>query len=475
MAKREPWHTIRFAFSVIRFVVSRALPVIIAFLLCGSAHGLTVLPIRIPIPNFLLPRPVELRYTGYFLDLAINGPGYFLVKDPRTGELFVTRYGVFRLDSEGRVVNTQGFRLQGFNTPILLNETYAESTALADLQLDKGLIPANLPITAANSQVMDIYIAGNGRLIIFLADGTAYVRGQIVLQDFEKPSLLRTRWLYLFDNLEPALKKTSRQGIVVSGALEANFPNKPGLLLDRAGQTATVWDTGSNGRILQASTDLVHWTSVVTNRTQFFADGSSGRPAIFFSDTNATTSVRFYRIVAGPAIYLTGVATDLAIEGEGFFIVKNATGESFATRAGHFEIDRNGFLITEQSLRVQGFSEVEPPGGYKAASVIGDIKLDKGSTLPAGALAESFNKAEISNILIDASGKINVLLSDGTQYVRGQILLQDFSNPFALVEKPNGLLGNIAQAGPFPTLTPPNTKNLGRIESGALEIPALNK
>src|SRR6187455_2811152 len=53
----------------------------------------------------------------------------------------------------------------------------------------------------------------------------------------------------------------------------------------------------------------------------------------------------------------TGRQEDLFIDGdEGFFIVKDADGDSFATRAGDFSVDRQGYLVTSRGLRVQGFS-----------------------------------------------------------------------------------------------------------------------
>lgn len=51
----------------------------------------------------------------------------------------------------------------------------------------------------------------------------------------------------------------------------------------------------------------------------------------------------------------TGVATDLAIQGNGFFVLKNGD-QSFYTRDGSFSIDKNGTLVDPANgLRVQGW------------------------------------------------------------------------------------------------------------------------
>ncbi len=51
----------------------------------------------------------------------------------------------------------------------------------------------------------------------------------------------------------------------------------------------------------------------------------------------------------------TGRPTDLAIEGNGFFVVGGGDGNLF-TRAGNFRLDADGNLVTNQGLPVQGFA-----------------------------------------------------------------------------------------------------------------------
>jgi flagellar hook protein FlgE len=52
----------------------------------------------------------------------------------------------------------------------------------------------------------------------------------------------------------------------------------------------------------------------------------------------------------------TGNITDLAIEGNGFFIVRNGTTGSYMfTRSGNFSIDENGNLVTSDGMNVYGW------------------------------------------------------------------------------------------------------------------------
>ena len=64
-------------------------------------------------------------------------------------------------------------------------------------------------------------------------------------------------------------------------------------------------------------------------------------------------------------------ATDLAVNGDGFFQVKGHTGVSY-TRDGSFHFDKDGYLITNSKHRVQGFQANEKG---ELENRIGDIKF----------------------------------------------------------------------------------------------------
>jgi len=58
----------------------------------------------------------------------------------------------------------------------------------------------------------------------------------------------------------------------------------------------------------------------------------------------------------------TGVPTNVAIQGNGFFVVGDATNRSY-TRAGDFSFDADGMLVTADGLPVQGFTATDPVTG----------------------------------------------------------------------------------------------------------------
>jgi flagellar hook protein FlgE len=148
-----------------------------------------------------------------------------------------------------------------------------------------------------------------------------------------------------------------------------------------------------------------------------------------------------------------------AIAGEGFFTVKDpSTGITYATRDGSFEVDPDGYLVTGSGLRVQGFSDA-------GLTTRGDLKLD--ATGATGAAAG----ARMASFSIDSQGKMQVVLNDGSAaFVRGQVLLQNFTTPQALTKEGSNLFGNLANAGPLAQTAVPDAGGLGEIASGQLEM-----
>lgn len=168
------------------------------------------------------------------------------------------------------------------------------------------------------------------------------------------------------------------------------------------------------------------------------------------------------------ALSRTGVQTDLAVSGNGFFIVRDpVSGSEYATRSGDFRLDENGYLITNRGFRVQGFTDAVTNQSQLVTR--GDIQINMG-TPPATLTVDP--TATITSYDINLEGVITVRLSDGNQYTRGQILLQNFLDPQALMKEGGNLYSGLGNAGPVGATGPvaPATNGVGRIQSGALEL-----
>ncbi|MCX8031685.1 MAG: flagellar hook protein FlgE [Thermodesulfovibrionales bacterium] len=82
--------------------------------------------------------------------------------------------------------------------------------------------------------------------------------------------------------------------------------------------------------------------------SQTLAGGSSqiGR-GVLVSDVSALFSQGSFQTSAS--------VLDLAIDGEGFFIVKDNSGARYYTRAGQFSLNKDGFIVNPEGLFLQGY------------------------------------------------------------------------------------------------------------------------
>jgi flagellar hook protein FlgE len=88
------------------------------------------------------------------------------------------------------------------------------------------------------------------------------------------------------------------------------------------------------------------------------------------------------------ALVTTDSPTDLAIQGEGFFVVEgNLAGADarYYTRAGQFHIDSSGRIVNSEDMHLQGYTADE---AGVMGSTIGDLVVDQG-TVPASRTTEA--------------------------------------------------------------------------------------
>lgn len=84
------------------------------------------------------------------------------------------------------------------------------------------------------------------------------------------------------------------------------------------------------------------------------------------------------RILTQGSLANTGVATDLALQGDGFFVLQGPDGQSF-TRNGQFTVDQDGRLVSLSGDRVQGF-QADATG--QIGSRFGDIVVSSINSPP---------------------------------------------------------------------------------------------
>jgi flagellar hook protein FlgE len=81
------------------------------------------------------------------------------------------------------------------------------------------------------------------------------------------------------------------------------------------------------------------------------------------------------------AIQSSGGPMDAAIQGDGFFIVKDQAGQTLYTRGGNMQVDQQGHLTTATGEKVQGWT-ISADGSVDANAAIGDIVVAVGALNP---------------------------------------------------------------------------------------------
>ena len=150
-------------------------------------------------------REGSIEKTGAPFDLAINGPGYFTVRDANGGTHY-TRNGHFTLDSEGRIATQDGDLLQGDGGEITVTS-------------DDG----------------DIHIADDGTVT-----GIKGQLGKVKLVSFDNEAALKKEGASLYSTDQqpkPIEKATMKQGALESSNVSAVVEISHMLEIMRAYQT----------------------------------------------------------------------------------------------------------------------------------------------------------------------------------------------------------------------------------------------
>lgn len=134
--------------------------------------------------------PGSLNSTGVESDLAVNGNGFFVVKDPTSGSSYVTQDGTFTVDNNGYLVTSGGLQVQGVSGPI---------------QISAG---------SSTASVASYTIGSDGTVTVNLSDGTSSTAGQIELQNFSNPDQL----VKVGDNLYTATAAAGGSAAAAAGS-----------------------------------------------------------------------------------------------------------------------------------------------------------------------------------------------------------------------------------------------------------------
>lgn len=401
------------------------------------ADEITLTPLSAPA----LTQESQLVYrTGRMTDLAIQGPGWFLLRDPWTQRAAVTRAGVFRLDPEGYLITPRGFRLQAEPLPGGPAATWPEDhPRFCDVQIPSAWGALD-ELNPNETTVRSFTINEDGTLELSSSDNSSSNPMRLPLAVVPNPELLQNRGFGI-------------RGVPDLSALIIGLPASKSPSLGRLQLGAL------DPREIPVALRALY--PRIRNFTQGAVRRSSG-------------------------------ITDLAISGAGFFVVRDqVTSERLATRAGCFTITEDGFFELPGGYRLQGQVHSHPVFGTLTDLRAVDSWRPDGMAAPPGAVAR-FDS-------IGYEGEIQNVWSDQTSQEIGRIRLQEFRNPEALTVRvtdpcgimaegvmedwgeidPAALVLNGALFAGYAEALPqrldagaPGRNGLGLIHSQALELPA---
>ena len=136
----------------------------------------------------------------------------------------------------------------------------------------------------------------------------------------------------------------------------------------------------------------------------------------------------------GP-IKITGGLLDMAVNGDGFFVIQLPNGQVAYTRDGSFKVDSQGRMVTS--------------GGYPLVPAV---------QIPSGALG----------LNITNQGEVRIMNPNGGETPIGQVQLVSFINPGALKKLGENSMIATSASGP-PVQGIPGENGLGTVQQGAVE------
>ena len=428
-------------------------------------------------------------------------------KTTPAGIQYATRAGDFRLDSNGYLVNNSGMRVQGYSDLIL------EPTSVGDIKFDRGDYMSSVEVIKADDNFKLLTTNKNhglktGNIVVLKSDSelTAPTNadGPVpgTLLQAGTPYYVHAisdNQIAFYDNLTNATNNDLDKALLINPPKEGvrvvkKLASYESSSVSQINNENTIFTKAAHGfkdgdkvefyvgnstkataaQTVDSKTGIGDYTA-----TPFEVDGTQGAletgDVIYFSNGAKFT-------LSAPA---AASATQLQgrLEGGNVMAGEGATISSAAsltidtdgvktTVSANVDGDKSGAFTRSFFISLRGEKSFTLHSSQEDASLrVRPIKFDNLSIKDAVVTkVASSTTAEIQNISVDGAGKVNIMLTDGTQYSRGQVLLKKFTNEQALSKQGSNLYSNLQNAGGNKEWGVAGSDGYGRVEAGALEL-----
>ena len=427
-------------------------------------------------------------------------------KTTPAGIEYATRAGDFRLDSNGYLVNNSGMRVQGYSDLIL------EPTSVGDIKFDRGDYMSSVEVIKADDNFKLLTTGKNhglktGNIVVLksdseltaptLADGSQVPGTLLQAGTPYYVHAISDNQIAFYDNLTNATNNDLDKALLIN-------PPKEGV---RVVKKLASYESSSVSQINNENT-------IFTKAAHGFKDGDkvefyvgNSTKATAAQTVDSKTGIGDYTVTpfevdgtqgaleTGDIIYFSNGAkftlsapaaanaTQLQgrLEGGNVMVGEGATISSAAsltidtdgvktTVSANVDGDKSGAFTRSFFISLRGEKSFTLHSSQEDASLrVRPIKFDNIKESVVTKVASS-TTAEIQNISVDGAGKVNIMLTDGTQYSRGQVLLKKFTNEQALSKQGSNLYSNLQNAGGNKDWGVAGSDGYGRVEAGALEL-----
>ena len=429
-------------------------------------------------------------------------------KTTPAGIEYATRAGDFRLDSNGYLVNNSGMRVQGYSDLIL------EPTSVGDIKFDRGDYMSSVEVIKADDNFKLLTTNKNhglktGNIVVLksdseltapsLADGSQVPGTLLQAGTPYYVHAISDNQIAFYDNLTNATNNDLDKALLINPPKEGvrvvkKLASYESSSVSQINNENTIFTKAAHGfkdgdkvefyvgnstkataaQTVDSKTGIGDYTV-----TPFEVDGTQGAletgDIIYFSNgakftlsapaaANATQlqgRLEGGNVMAGEGATISSAAS-LTIDTDG---VKT-------TVSANVDGDKSGAFTRSFFISLRGEKSFTLHSSQEDASLrVRPIKFDNLSIKDAVVTkVASSTTAEIQNISVDGAGKVNIMLTDGTQYSRGQVLLKKFTNEQALSKQGSNLYSNLQNAGGNKEWGVAGSDGYGRVEAGALEL-----
>lgn len=392
--------------------------------------------------------------TGNSTDVAVQGAGFFVVKDPNSGTPYYSRDGQLIQDKSNNLVDSSGDIIQGYNmvapTGVSSNISFTNMLSNAPKASTNFTLGANLNTNATITPAANITTTAGSANITLGSNGTTYAVGSSIQ--------------FLSSGAMPGGLSPNTPYYVVSNSGGATPTIQVSATQGGAAITVTSAGTKTNSIISSPPPAPAYSTTI----TLYDAQGNSVNTTMNFFKTAVPSNITaanvstdfIYQIVPPTGMTVTGGSGTLEFNGTGTLVGVNSTGGTLSTT------NPTGITITEApgganplALTWSTFDSTGAPSLTSYSSPSATLSLTQ----------DGYSAGNLTGLSVDTKGVITGSFSNGQTQKLYQFQLANFPNTSGLTRKGGSLYAATQASGQALTGTA-GAGGLGTILGNSLEL-----